>query len=195
VSEKLQDSFGGMQGFVEIKVYDGDELVNVICTPNIITYTATNIMARVLGRDGTYAPTHIWVGGTDAADVPGFPGPLTPTTAVNREDTGLSSDTDDSVVLSSVRRELPIVSRAFISSPTASNTLPEQQTSNVISFTAILPAVPEDGLPSVNGKSFFEAGIITKLGASNVLFSHQFHEPIEKLNNFQLVYTWAIRFL
>jgi len=193
--KSLEDGFAGMQGFVEIKVYDGDKLVDIICTPNIITFTATNIMARVLGRDQAYAPTHILVGGTDPTDIPGFP-TFTPSTAVTREDTSLSSDTNDLVVLSAVRRELPIVSRGFQSSPSPSNTTsPEQQTSNVVTFTAILPAVPEDGLPSVDGKSFFEAGIITKLGSTNLLFSHQFHEPIEKLNNFQLVYTWAIRFL
>jgi hypothetical protein len=113
---ELIDSYGGMQGFVEIKVYDGDKLVDVICTPNIITYTATNIMARVLGMDQIYAPTHFWVGGTDPGDVPGaFP-------AVSREDSGLSSTTDPGVVLSAVRRELPIVSKAFISSPTTCST-------------------------------------------------------------------------
>jgi len=185
----VTDNFAGFQGFVEIKVYDGDKLVDVICTPNIITFTATNIMARTLGLDQSYAPTHILVGGTDLADIPGaFP-------AVTRNDTSLSSATDSGVVASAVRRELPIVARSFLSVPTTSNTFPEQQTSNVVSFTAILPAVPEDGLPSVDGKSFFEAGIITKLGSTNVLFSHQFHAAIEKLNNFQLVYTWAIRFL
>tara|TARA_R110000851_G_scaffold65195_10_gene148041 strand:- start:359 stop:928 length:570 start_codon:yes stop_codon:yes gene_type:complete len=184
----ITDNFAGFQGFVEIKVYDGDRLVDVVCTPNIITFTATNIMARTLGMDQSYAPTHMWVGGTDFADLPGVP-------VVDRTDSSLSSSSDPGVNPIRVRRELPIVARSFLSVPTVSNTSPEQQTSNVVQFTAILPAIPEDGLPSVDGKSFFEAGIITKLGSTNLLFSHQFHAAIEKLNNFQLVYTWAIRFL
>lgn len=174
-------------GFFEVKSIDPQgNIVRVVHAKNVITYTATNIFARSLGGDATYNPTHIHVGGSNT--VPGvFP-------PVDREDTTLDSSTDPNVdPVNNVRSLLPIVSKGFTSSPTTTNSQPDQQNNNVVSFTAIMSGFPDD--PTLNGKNFFEAGIITKIGDTELLMTHQFHEAIEKLEGFQLVYTWSIRFL
>lgn len=178
--------FEGVIGFFEIqKINPEGKVVQTEYAKNIITYTATNIFAHSLGGDQTFLPTHIHVGGSLPINVPGvFP-------TVARSDTGLDASTDPGGLPGNVRAQLPIISQIFtgvstVGAPTG------QQNNNVVTFTALMPQFPDD--PSLAGKSFYEAGIITKIGSTDLLFSHQFHTAITKQDGFQLVYSWSIRF-
>ena len=180
----MLDSYPNFQGFLEVSSVDPlGKIVNSVFIKNVITYKATNILARSLGGDASYNPTHIWVGGAAAA-------PSLPT--VSRSDTSLSTASDPASDPTNVRSELLIASKSYSSSPTT-GAPSGQQNNNVVTFTAIMPAIPTDS--SLNTKYFFEAGIITKIGTENILFSHQAHTAIQKLQGFQLVYTWSIRFI
>lgn len=171
-----------MQGFLEVKSISPEgEVKDRAFVKNVITFGATNILARCLGGDLTFKPTHFIIGGSVPASVPGtFP-------TVSRSDTDLDINIADP---NNSKAEIPISSVAYSASPTTGAPT-GQQTTNVVTFTAILPAVPSDA--TLNGRSFYEAGIITKIGSTNTLFSHQFHSAIQKLEGFQLVYTWSVR--
>jgi hypothetical protein len=187
VETKLENSLPRPLGFFTVRLVSPEgEVVQEEFSKNVITYTATNIFSRSLGGDATYNPTHIWVGGSTT--VPGvFP-------TVTREDTTLDASTDPVLdPVNNVRIALPIASRGFGAAPTSTNTQPSQQNNNVVTFTAIMSGFPDD--PNLNGKNFFEAGIISRIGSTDLLMTHQFHVAIEKLEGFQLVYTWSIRFL
>lgn len=153
---------------------------------NIITFRAADVMAKRLGDDNSFQISHLIAGGDTTT--PGvFP-------AVARTDTELDPITDPGIDPARVRVELPVVSPSFsvIASPSAPAGL---QQHNVVTFTAIMPALPGPGDPAFNGKEFFEAGLIARVGSDDILFNHLFHSGVEKLEDFQLVYTWAIRFL
>ena len=180
----MLDNYNSFQGFLEVASLDpSGKICKKVFIQNIITYKATNILARSLGGDETYNPTHIWVGGTTSA--PALP-------AVSRSDTTLSTSSDPDVSVNNVRSELNISSRAYSSSATT-GAPSGQQNNNVVTFSAVMPAIPSD--TTLNNKYFFEAGIITKIGTENILFAHQSHTAIQKLQGFQLVYTWSIRFI
>jgi len=174
-------------GFLEVKkINPAGEIVQVVYVKNVITFTATNIMARSLGGDATYNPTHIIVGGSLI--------PVAPI-AVSRSDIELSTLTNDDPItggdpVNNARELIPVSSPGFTGISTAGAPT-GQQNNNVVTFTGVMPAFPTN--PNLDGKKFYEAGIITKIGTSELLFSHQFHAPVEKLAGFQLVYTWSIR--
>ena len=187
MDNKLIENFPKPQGFFTVKLISPEgEVVEEKFSKNVITYTATNIFARSLGGDTSFNPSHILVGGSNI--IPGvFP-------TVSREDTELDASTDPVVdPVNHIRSALPIATSSFTSSPTDTNTQPAQQNSNVVTYTAVMPGFPDD--TDLNGKNFFEAGIISKVGSSDFLVTHQFHEAIQKLEGFQLVYTWSIRFI
>ena len=174
------------QGFFKVELISPEgKVVQQEFSKNIITYTGTNLFARSLGGQLASNPTHILVGGSTI-----IPGVFPP---VNREDTELDSVTDPVVNPAHSRSELEIVAVGFSSAPNILNSSPETQNNNVVTFTAIMPGFPTD--LTLNGKSFFEAGIINKQGSTNLLMTHQFHTAIQKLEGFQLVYTWSVRFL
>ena len=180
----LTDTVPEFQGFLKDKKIDPKgKVVQVVYTKNVITFTATNILARSLGGDTTYSPTHILVGGSVTPSPP---------ITVTRSDVELSSLTDDVAdPVNNARELLPIASAGYTGVSTTGAPV-GQQNNNVVTYTAVMPAFPSN--LNLDGKKFYEAGIITRIGTSELLFSHQFHEPVEKLSGFQLVYTWSIRF-
>lgn len=183
----LNTNYANFQGFLEIHKYGlNGELLSSSFGKNVITYTATNILARSLGGDATYNPTHIWVGGASTANVP------SPLPVVSRSDTTLDTETDPLARAGNVRSELPIASVIYTGVST-SGAPSGQQNNNIVTYTAVMPQYPDD--PSLAGKSFFEAGIITKIGSTNLLFSHLFHTAQTKEDGTTLVYTWSIRML
>lgn len=181
-----QNPFEGAIGFFKVEKVDSEgTVVDTSYSKNVITFTATNIFARALGGDLTYTPTHIWVGGALPVNVP------SPFPTVSRSDTTLDTETDPLARAGNVRAELPISSKIYTAVATTGAPA-GQQNNNIITFTATMPQFPDD--VTLTGKSFFEAGIITKIGSENLLFSHQFHTALTKEDGFTLVYSWSVRF-
>ncbi len=172
------------RGFLRIeKVRESDgEIIQIVNVANIITYTATNLMARGIAGDIQYKISFFRVGGkTGAASVPAG--------TATRDDTELDILTafpgDDPQIV-----EFPAISPSFTGEASPSNGDPSLQYNNIVTFTGIMPS---EG--SFDGKYFHEAGMFAKVADEYIMFSHQFHVPIIKDNGFNLVYTWSIKFL
>ena len=184
MSNKLMESYQAYQGFLRIaKVRESDgEIVEIVNVKNVITYTATNLMARSIAGDVTYKVSTFRVGGkTGAASVPAG--------TATRDDTELdilvAYPGDDPEIV-----EFPAISPSYTGEASPGNGAPELQNNNIVTFTGIMPSQG-----SFDGKHFHEAGLFASVGGGLTMFSHQFHTPIEKQNGFNLVYTWSIKYL
>ena len=56
---EIAESFGSFRGHLRGEYRKEEEVKHAFSKPNVITYAAADIMARLLGGDSTYAPGHI----------------------------------------------------------------------------------------------------------------------------------------
>jgi len=191
---KFKEEYKKYSGHLQIRILNSKgEIERIVDQPNIITYSASNILAHTLSGNTDYKISHILAGGSEEAHIP-----LSMPT-VSREDIVLHLQGEETYkgsgyygVYSDVIVELPIITPVFAANPV--DGAEDYQTENMVSFFGIMPGVVPSGYPDFQNKFFYESGLIVNFGTSYVLFSHLFHTPIQKLENFQLVYIWNIRF-
>ena len=186
IKRRSKDSYDNRRtaGFLRIIEIDEStgEISRILAEKNIITYTATNIIARTLSGDVNYKISNFLLGGKDGAAPD-------PAGVAAREDSVMDVLTsyagDNPIVV-----DVPAVSPQFTGIASPTNASPAQQTDNLVTFTGIMPS---EG--SFNGKWFHEAGCIARVGAIDYMFAHVFYTPVEKKLGFNLIYTWSFRFL
>ncbi len=149
-------------------------------TPNIVVYQSGDILAKILGGDMTYAPTHIY--GEHSPSEATYPEGSLPT--------GLTADITDTITTMSgaVDRttddaEEPIISKSYNAEQPLT-----YWSHNMITFTAII------GNSAVNDEMFLGAGLVTVVNSRELLFAHQYHIVLKKLSSFDIIYVWTIKF-
>ena len=135
----ITDTFSvarGVKGQLTVALVEEStgKIVKWTTTPNIITFRANDIMAKVFGGEQAFALSHMVVGGDIAA--PGvFP-------VVTRTDETLDPITDPLLVPTAARVELSLTAPSFsiLPSPTAPAGL---QKYNAVTYTAIMPSLAD----------------------------------------------------
>lgn len=174
-------------GRVTRRILDRDlNIVDVKKTKNVVTYSATNLMAKAITGDASVAISHIRIGGVTTPD---YALADTNNTTFSKQ-TPARSDVDlyyagnpnpgkDTVIV------VPAVFLRFEGDETVDLT-PDQQDSNAIFFQATLD------FNTGNGYTFDELGMF---GDSNTkIFSHAKVDPIGKTSAFQIEYEWSLVF-
>jgi hypothetical protein len=149
---------------------------------NIVTYSASNLIAKAISGDASVQISHIRIGGIVSASY--TLGNKFSSQTTTREDTTMyyasnPNGGDDLVVT------VPAVFLSFGSDPTVV-LAPVQQPTNVVTFTATL------GYSVGNGYTFDELGMYGAADAT--MFSHAHIDPIGKTASFQIEYEWALVF-
>jgi hypothetical protein len=183
----MHDTFKNLSGYLQIirKNKLTGELDKIITLPNLITYDATNLLARsIAGQAASYINKVAIQYYTDAGaytdnDPPGF------NPAATDRISDLTIDNSNVAYF-----ELPILSTSFTGLPTedAASTI---QTSNVITFYS---AIDDDNGTEMQNKFMVGAGLLGVSNGSQLLFSHQYIPLIQKLEFYQLLINWSVRF-
>lgn len=179
----MKDSYSGVIGRIKRVIYDaqGNVLDSKTCR-NIVTYSATNLMAKAISGDASAQISHIRIGGTLTSGYTGASKFADETTS--REDTtmfyaGNPNPGSDTIVT------VPATFVTFEGDETVDLT-PDQQTTNAVVFQATL----DDS--TGNGYTFDELGMF---GASDtVMFAHAKIDPIGKTSAFSIDYEWTLVF-
>lgn len=176
-----------IKGIIRRRVFDlSGKLVNELVTKNIVTYTATNLLARAISGDNTARISHIRIGGMLTSDYAAADGANTTyfRQTPSRQDTtmyyaGNPHPAKDTVIT------VPAVFLRFDSEETEELD-PVQQDGNVVFYQATLDYA------TGNGYTFDEMGMY---GDTNTaIFSHAKVDPIGKTSSFQIDYTWSLIF-
>ena len=178
-----KDSYQGIIGRIKRSIYDHNgKLVDSTTCKNIVTYSATNLLAKAITGDASVAISHIRIGGTLTAGYSG--GNKFSDQTTSREDkdmyyAGSPNPGNDTIVT------VPATFLRYESEETVDLT-PDQQTTNVAVFQATL----DDS--TGNGYTFDEIGMF---GASDtVMFAHAKIDPIGKTSAFSIDYEWTVVF-
>jgi len=184
----LKDSYNNqIKGLITRTVRDRNlKIVERKSWVNLVTYSATNLLAKAISGDNTVKISHIRVGGVLTTQYAAAQGNST----TFSEQTPARTDTDMyyagnhnptfDFVLS-----IPVAFLAFSGDQTGPQA-PPQQTQNVATYQAILD------FNVGNSYTFDELGMF---GASDtVMFSHANVDPIGKTSAFQIEYEWALIF-
>ncbi len=182
------ETLKAQEGFIQVlRKHIPTGKIDIVHTQkNLITYDATNLMARSISGQGPSYVNQIAVqyftdssGKTDNDD----PG-LVPDRADHVST--LSSDMSIGVLT------LPVLTTTFAGIPSVnSDDVKLIQNSNVVTF---FTAIDDDNGTTINNKFMVGAGLLGVTAGQNVLFAHQYIPLIEKLPFYQLLINWSIRF-
>ena len=152
---------------------------------NTITFLATNVMAKSIAGDPNYKITHIYGEHADPGGSGYSEGSLN----------GLSSARSDTIDTlrtsprSTTGAEVPVLTTGFSTTTEISGSPTTDYDKNVVTFTSIFSD------PSLDGRIFVGAGLMTVIGASEILFAHQYRPALIKLSSFDIQVAWSIEYL
>lgn len=152
---------------------------------NTITFLATKVMARSLSGLPDYKITHIYGEHADPG-VSGYSEGSLNGLSSSRSDT---IDTLRTSPRSTTGAEEPILTTGFSTTLKISGVPTTDYDENIATYTAIFSN------PSLDGEIFVGAGMITKVGTSEILFAHQYRPALIKLSSFDILVAWSVRYL
>jgi hypothetical protein len=153
---------------------------------NTITFLATNIMAKSIAGLPDYKITHIYGEHADPGGSGYIEGSLN----------GLSSMRADTIAdlqtspRSTAGAEEPVLVTNFSTTTENPPGAPvTDYTDNIATFTAIFSD------PSLDGRIFVGAGLMTLVAGTELLFAHQYRPALIKLSSFDIQVAWSVRYL
>ena len=178
-----KDKYLGTVGRIGIRVYNhnGDLIDHKECN-NIVTYSATNLIAKAMTGDSGAQISHIRLGGTLTSGYSAsnkFANQVTARSDTDMYYSGNPNPGNDTVVT------VPAMFQNFESDETAA-LVPVQQTENAIVYKGTL------GASVGNGYTFDEIGLFAN--SDTVLFAHAKIDPISKTSAFSIDYDWTVVF-
>jgi len=152
---------------------------------NLITYEATQVIAKSLGGDPSYKISHIYGEHADPGGSGYIEGSLNGLVAA-RADTIATMRTSPRTTTGA---EVPVLTTAFGTTVDIGGVPTTDYDQNVLTVTAIFSD------SSLDGRIFVGAGLVTKIGTVELLFGHSYRAALIKLSSFDIQVAWSSRYL
>lgn len=152
---------------------------------NVITFLATQVIAKGMGGDPNYKITHIY---GEHAD-PGVSGYIEGSTnglVAARSDT---IDTLRTAPRSTTGAEVPVLTTAYGTTTDISGVPTTDYDQNVLTVTSIFSDA------SLDGRIFVGAGLVTQVSGTELLYAHSYRDALIKLSSFDIQVAWSTRYL
>ncbi len=169
------------EGILRVFLQDPEtkQIVDHRVVRNVITYNAADVMAKAVVGDSQFQLSHIYFQHNTTAV---FPTEGVVVATATRDD-DITNLTDGPSVTTNA--EVPILTRGFAASPE----VPGRYNHNIVTVTAVA------GSDLLNNQMFIGAGLVARVGNTDILFAHQYFPTLLKLPQFQVVGAWSVRFL